>query len=131
MKRVITFTLVIVIALFSCMTVSASETETTGNIYVIDDITVIFDESSTLTEEEQQYIAEYLVFGNESETYGLVCSIFGHKYVNEIISVITHCVRDLSPRCKRETYEVNTCGRCGKVEQELLSTVYIVCCPVE
>lgn len=130
MKRITTFIMAIIIA-FSMTFVSSAST-TTGNIIEINDITVIFSASSNLTEEEQQLIAEYVVFGvledDTSTTYNLLCTLFGHKTTTEAFTVVEHCVSDTQPRCRRSLQDVTTCSRCDYVATDVVSAVYIYCC---
>ena len=95
---------------------------------------VTFSENSTLSEEEQQTVAEYLVYGapedDGASTYAW-CWLTGHNYTYDVVSVITHKKSAYSPRCLEETYNIETCTKCDHYSQELLTTVYIVCCPVD
>ena len=66
MKKVISITLVFIIAMFAC--IGAFAETGSSNMIDIDHVTVIFEEDSMFTREEQQYIAEMLVYGNENAT---------------------------------------------------------------
>ena len=127
MKKVISITLVFIIAMFAC--IGAFAETGSSNMIDIDHVTVIFEEDSAFTPEEQQYIADMLVYGNENATtFGIGC-LFGHKYVEENVTTITHCVRATQPRCLQENFLIKTCSRCDKTTTELISSFYITCCP--
>ena len=95
---------------------------------------VTFDESSTLSAEQQQMVAERLVYGAPEDdgvsTYAW-CWLTGHDYQYDVVAVITHKKSAYSPRCYQENYEVETCTKCDHMSEELLGGVYIICCPEE
>lgn len=95
-------------------------------------ITILFDENSELTNEERQYIADILVYGNsapeESTTYSM-CWLTGHNYQYDYITSIQHKVSAESPRCYETTYRVETCSKCDHMEYTEISGVFIPCCP--
>ncbi|MBQ7348158.1 MAG: hypothetical protein IJW55_09380 [Clostridia bacterium] len=112
-----------------CFSVSAMESD--GIVINIENANVIFDANSQWTFQEQQVIAQKIT-SEENEpfaTYGLTCTLFGHKYTLETVQVITHNVYGEEPKCLKEVYNVSTCSRCDYIEEELLSTVRISCCP--
>lgn len=133
MKKIISVFLVVTLFTLSA-TIITSATKNPTVVITTDDAeyTVEF-ESTTLSEEQREAIAHNLVFGKDDtvQTYGLMCTLFGHKTEENKVSVITHKVRTSSPRCKREMYAVTICTRCDYQEQELTSTSYIVCCPID
>lgn len=111
------------------MTVPASAVEIQGNIYTEQNATVMFDADSSFTLEEQQHITELLVYGEDTTNpYGLSCTLFGHNYESEIVTLINHRVRTTAPRCLEEKYKVSKCSKCGDTQQTLLSASYINCC---
>lgn len=62
-------------------------------------------------------------------TYGLVCSVIGHKIETSGVSVITHKARATAPRCLKKSYKHEVCTRCDDYEKStLLSSTYINCC---
>ena len=129
MKRLITALMAIVIA-FS-FSVNTFATATTGNVYMFDDITVEFLESSAFSAEEQKTIVQIIVNENTSDssaTYNVLCSLFGHKTTVETIGVIEHCVRDIQPKCLKSVQEVTACSRCDYVDINVITTYYINCC---
>lgn len=107
-----------------------------GNTFVFTDKNkeVSFKENSTLTAEEQQIVAERLVYGapedDGASTYAW-CWLTGHDYKYDMVSVITHKVYPESPRCYEETYDIETCTKCDHFREEHLGGVYVVCCPEE
>jgi len=128
MKKFISVLLAITILMSLNITVFASTP--TSNVYIMGDKTIIFEESSAFTSEEQQYIAEFLTSQNsEQSTYGLMCNLFGHKNTQESVIAITHRVYENSPRCMQEIFLVTTCSRCNETSTELVSRTYITCCP--
>lgn len=129
MKKLLTIFIGIVLAI-NCM---ATPTDTSVYEYTTEDshITVEFDVDSTLSPEQKQNIADYLVYGDDGiSTYSL-CWLLGHDYneTDQIIGITTHKVRTLPPRCLKSTYSVKTCKRCDHIEETLISETFIACCP--
>lgn len=128
MKKTLTFVLTIIIAFSMCFSVYAQDNTYT---YEYGNKTVIFDETTQFSAEQREKIAEYLVNGAEASdaaTYGLTCTLFGHKYVVDYVTTITHCVFDTQPRCLEESFEIGECSRCGDTYSERISYGYITCC---
>ena len=136
MKRIISIFMAAILCVLSAAVITSATAETVDSSVVIVsegvEYTVEF-ENTTLSDEQQQAIAEKLVYGNVDnvQTYGLMCTLFGHKTEQNTVGVITHKVKTTSPRYKRELYLVTTCTRCDYQEQELTGTSYIVCCPID
>ena len=106
--------------------------ENSLTILSVEDIDVLFDENSSLTDEEKQIIAEYFANSkNGAQPYGLVCSIFGHKNSTEYVTTITHRVNPDIPRCLEEQWELTVCSRCDNVESRRIAFESIDCCPVD
>ena len=61
-------------------------------------------------------------------TYGITCTLLGHKLENSIVDVITHKVSSTSPRCLKKTYAYSACTRCDYETSSLVDKEYIVCC---
>lgn len=100
-------------------------------IYEYGNKTVIFNETTQFSAEQRVKIAEYLANGAETsdaETYGLTCTLFGHKYVEDYVTTITHCVSDTQPRCLQEDFEIGECSRCGDTYSNRIAYKYITCC---
>ena len=86
-----------------------------------------------LSEEKLLHISQLLLSGEtntDTQTYGLMCTLFGHKLVTAETQVITHMVYDTYPYCECEYYEVTICERnnCNYSEIELLSIDKVGCC---
>lgn len=66
---------------------------------------------------------------NDAATYGLICSVIGHKIETSNTYVITHKARTTAPRCLKKSYKHEVCTRCDDYEKStLLSSTYINCC---
>lgn len=119
-----------VIALTICSVFGVSADGNVGNTYQIDNVTVIFDVDSQLSNDQQEAIAHLLV----NSEYGvaqanLICNIFGHKNTMEGVTTITHKVLEESPRCLEELFTITTCSRCNESTVERNAYYYISCCP--
>ena len=77
-----------------------------------------------------QILAEEEPNINDMQTYGLMCTLFGHKLVTTKNEVITHMVFDTYPCCERKLYTITTCERnnCNYSEIELIATEKVGCC---
>lgn len=131
MKRTIIIALVCILAISLCVHISASDFD--DNVIRINNIDVIFDDNSSLTIDEKYLIAEYMTNTNShAQSYGLMCTLFGHKTTTEYVTTITHCVRTTSPRCLDESWELTICSRCETIiEETRIGYSYIDCCPEE
>ena len=131
-----TLRLLIIPFLIVVLTVNILALSSDGGIYEFSDENkvVVFNETCTLTEEQKDIVAERLVYGVPSDegvsTYAW-CWLTGHDYEYNTVSVITHKVYPNHPRCYQETYNVETCTKCDHMSEELLTGVYIICCPEE
>lgn len=128
MKKIGFIAIVLLLTFFS--TIGTSADQTIGNVYQIENITVIFDADSQLTTEQQESVAQLLV----NPEYGvvqanLICDIFGHKTTMEGVTTITHKVKENSPRCLQELFTITTCSRCNESTVERDGFGYITCCP--
>lgn len=130
MKKVLLPILALFCILSFCLHASASEDVL--HVITINNVDIIFEEDSTLSDEAKQSIA-LLLTKEESctQTYGLICNVFGHKNSTEIVTTITHCVNDANPRCLQERWEIVTCSRCGNTETTRIAYSLINCCPVD
>ena len=126
-KKIITVFVAIALLFALCVNASATSSQ---YIFEVGDVTVILDPDNTLSERAKTNIVNYLA-GNESDiaTHNVLCSVFGHKYETNTATRVTHCVRDTAPRCKQETFEIETCTRCDYTVATLIATKYISCCP--
>lgn len=109
---------------------SVSATNTSANLtYTFENTSVIFDKSTPFSETSQLNIANFIIFGEKNtQTYGLTCTLFGHDYVTDYVTTITHNVCESQPKCLRETFEVGECSRCGDTYTELVNSLMISCC---
>ena len=122
--------IMVVVSLFSVMSVSAFAEEASEDTItvIVNEIEFVFD-ADTTEEFRNKAIAAYFNESDEDvKTYGLMCTLFGHKLESKVITAITHKVRSTSPRCLRERYEVQACSRCDYITKSLISSSYIVCC---
>lgn len=92
----------------------------------------IYIENENISEEtKEKIIAFYTNGGEEKEgvtTYGLTCTLLGHKIESSTVTTINHKVRSTSPRCLEKTYDYESCTRCDYEDSTLLTTEYIICC---
>lgn len=134
MKKIISI-LMSILMIMSAMCIFASASSETDNTYtyVIDgcEHTVIFEES--VPAEKQEMIAQKLIgiYDDSAQTYGLGCTLFGHDYLYTTSSMIQHKVNTYEPRCRKLTYDVTYCEDCDYMEQTLVKTDSIYCCPVD
>lgn len=121
------FAILLAMTLLTCMfVIPTSAKETTKNDVEI----IIIDEVSEATKEK---IERYFVFGEletnvNASTYGLTCTLLGHKIESATVETITHKVRTSSPRCVSKLYNYQACTRCDYETSTLMGTEYIVCC---
>ncbi len=128
MKRIISLVLVVV-SLFSVMSISAYAEETTENtiIVTVNEIEFIFD-TDTTEEFRNKAIAHYFNNDDSTSSYGLTCTLFGHKLESSVITAITHKAKATDPRCLQERYNTEVCSRCDYTNSTLIGSVYISCC---
>lgn len=129
MKKIIAL-IMVVVSLFSVMSVSAYAEGVDESIITVtvNEIEFTFD-ADTTEDFRNKAIAHY--FGDEDEnvaTYGLMCTLFGHKLESEVIQVVTHKAKATDPRCLRERYDTEACTRCDYTNAELIDSKYISCC---
>ena len=128
-KRIITLTLTIVLSIFTCINISANNIE--NNIITINNVDVQFQNDSCFTNEQKQFIADNIVNSsseNNISTYGLTCTLFGHKYNTENVTTTTHCAKAAAPRCLVEEWEISVCSRCEDTISTNTANYYIYCC---
>lgn len=136
MKKITSMFIAVILCTFSATIITSATAENVNSTFNIVsggiEYTVEF-ESTTLSEDQQHAIAQRLINNveNDIKSYGLMCTLFGHNTQHNTVGVITHKVKNTSPRCQRDAYYVTTCTRCDYQEQELTGTSYIICCPIE
>ncbi len=126
MKKVISLILSLCFIL-SLGVIPASAEEAVEN----NDVTIIIHNEDISEETKEKLIAFYSDPESHNDTvatYGLTCTLFGHKLESTTTSVITHKVRTTVPRCQKKTYNYEACTRCDYENSTLLSTTYIDCC---
>ncbi len=131
MKKVLALILAIA-SVFSLANFSASAESAAENTVVITrgDIDFVFE--AGVSEDLMNsfiYAVETECDGCEdAATYGLMCTLFGHKLESSTAYTITHKARATDPRCLQNYYSVAACTRCDYTEKDLISTEYISCC---
>ena len=129
MKKIFSL-IMVVVSLFSIMSISAyAEAVEENTITVtVNDVDFVFD-ADTTNDFRNQFIAHYFNHNNDStETYGLTCTLFGHKLESSLIKTITHKAKATDPRCLQETYDTEACSRCDYTNATLINSSYISCC---
>lgn len=126
MKRI--FALLLILTLLTCtFALPASAKNTTNENTEIE--IIINDEVS---EETKAKIERYFANGTPTDdgtvTYGLTCTLLGHKIECTSISTIEHKVSATSPRCLKKTYDYEECTRCDYEQATLVDREYIICC---
>ena len=120
--------LILALATLLCAVVipaNAAEAETHEQIE-------IYIENENLSEETKAKIVAFYTNGGEEKegiaTYGLTCTLLGHKLESSTVATITHKVRTTSPRCLKKYYNYESCTRCDYENSTLVSQKYIACC---
>ena len=92
----------------------------------------VYFEDENLSEEFKAKATAYFLNGaakgDGTATYGLTCTLFGHKLETGTTSTITHKARTTAPRCLKRYYDYSACTRCDYEESTLKSSTYIICC---
>lgn len=92
-------------------------------------IEVLFDSNTEFTDLEQDVIRTHFInASNDVQQLGLKCTLFGHDYKTELVTVITHKVRSTSPRCRKEIFETKICTVCSDTVPKLMNEDLIICC---
>lgn len=129
MKRIIAL-IMAVVSLFCVISVSAgAEGVEEDTVTVTVNETVFIFDADTTEEFRDKFILNY--FNGEDDgtaTYGLMCTLFGHKIETTTVAAVTHKAKATSPRCLREIYDVDNCTRCDYNKSTLVTRSYIVCC---
>ena len=125
-KKILSF--ILVTAMLACIFIipaNAAETEAHEHIEII------IVNPNISEEAKEKAIAFYTNGGEEQEgisTYGITCTLLGHKLESTIVYKITHEVRTTAPRCLKKTYDYAACTRCDYEESVLVGNEYIFCC---
>lgn len=116
-------TLVLFIGVFAIPT-------SAGHIHEAGEIEVII-ENDELSDEMKEKIIAYYTDDNhddDSTTYGLTCTLLGHKLETTATTTVTHKVSPTAPRCLKKVYNHSACTRCDYQTSTLHSSTYIHCC---
>ncbi len=126
MKKVISLILSFCFIL-SLGVIPASAEEAVEN----NDFTIIIHNEDISEETKEKLIAFYSdpeSHNDTSATYGLTCTLFGHKLETATTTVINHKVRTTAPRCQQNRYNYEACTRCDYENSTLINSTYINCC---
>lgn len=128
MKTKKLLSIVLLISMLACIfIIPANATEAEAEEHV----EIIIENKNISEETKEKIIAFYNNGGEEKEgiaTYGLTCTLLGHKIESSRVYKITHKVRTTDPRCLKKTYDYSACTRCDYEESVLVSSIYIACC---
>lgn len=95
------------------------------------DVTIIIHNEDISEETKEKLIAFYSdpeSHNDTAATYGLTCTLFGHKLESTTLTTITHKVRTTAPRCQQKMYDYEACTRCDYENSTLIGNTYINCC---
>lgn len=131
MKKLLALILAIVSVLsLATFSVSAETADENTVVIVRGDVEYVFEADAS-----EEFINSFIYScENEHEdceetaTYGLMCTLFGHKLESSTVQTITHKAASTAPRCLRKIYDVTACTRCDYSTKTLKSSQYIYCC---
>ena len=123
------FAILLALILLTCTFVIPTSAKESKEIYTNVEIIINDDVSAETKAKIERYFANGTPDENkDATTFGLTCTLLGHKLENSAVDVITHKVRATSPRCVKKTYVYSACTRCDYETSDLIDTEYIVCC---
>lgn len=109
----------------SVIPASAEEAATYENIEII----ILNEDISDETKEKIiAFYSDPESQDNTTATYGLTCTLFGHKLETSYVYSVTHKARATAPRCLEKTHEYSACTRCDYETSTVISSGYIYCC---
>lgn len=111
--------------------VSAETNETYIFEYPEHNITIEFSDTSLLSNNARQIIADSIVSGSPIPQAYSLCWLLGHDTVLDKVTAVYHKKSVYDPRCQLEIYDVTSCTNCDYVYPDLVSSTYISCCPPE
>lgn len=127
-KSLFAILLALTLLICTCVLPATAKEQTNNNDIEI----IILDENVSVETKEkiENYFAsgEPAIDDDGATTYGLTCTLLGHKLQSSTVDVITHKVRATAPRCLRKTYDYDACTRCDYETSELIATENIYCC---
>lgn len=128
-KRI--FSLALVLAIVFCTTAIPSNAAHEADC----DCCEIIIENQNISEGTKEKIIAFYSQENipdeyetEAQTYGLTCTLLGHKLEASTVRKVTHKARTTAPRCLQKTYTYQSCTRCDYETSTLKSSTYINCC---
>lgn len=127
LRRILAF-ICVGVTLMIALSISAIADNATENGTTVRKEVVFLADTSFSPEEQEIIRAHFMKPDDEVQQYGLKCSIFGHDYKTEIVSVVTHKVRDNHPRCLKETFETKICTVCSDTVSKQINREFIHCC---
>lgn len=104
-----------------CMLLAIGITATTTNHVSEANIEVIFYDNSIFNEYEMNPVINSFQGGEHIQTYGLLCTLFGHDYKMERVFTIEHKVYKAAPSCLVYAQNVQT-----QYQNKLVKYRYIV-----
>lgn len=126
-KRILSLalTLIMILGIFVMPTSATAEEPATAEVEII-------IENEDISEETRAKIIAYFSDPDREDdgaaTYGLTCTLFGHKLESTTVRSVTHKVRTTAPRCLEKIYDYDGCTRCDYEDATLLGSSYIFCC---
>lgn len=129
MKKFIALILAVA-SVFSLVTFYASAEGETENSVVVSNGDVDFVFEAGVSEDHiHSFVQSFETHdGEDAATYGLICTLFGHKIESSTAYTVTHKASATDPRCLQRYYSVETCTRCDYTSKTLLDSFYISCC---
>lgn len=128
MKKKNLFAILLVLVLLTCTFVIP----TSAKELTVDDTNTEIIIHSEVSAETKAKIEKYFATGepanNTTSTYGLTCTLLGHKIECTAVSTINHKVSTTAPRCLKRTYAYEECTRCDYEKSTLVGSEYIFCC---
>lgn len=113
---------------------STSIYATDGNLYTytyIEGNMEIEIQYSDLSEDQLLRIVSLFINDNEyndSSSYGLTCTLFGHDITTTATNVTNHYVYESYPYCELNQYNVDICERCDYSKTTLINVDRVGCC---
>ncbi len=125
-KSLFAILLALTLLICTCVLPVSAKNEINNN-----DVQIIINEEVSV--ETKEKIEKYFATGEPATddgtaTYGLTCTLFGHKLESSVVATVTHKVRSTAPRCVKKTYSYDACTRCDYEASQLVETEYIYCC---
>ena len=128
--------LALILALTTLLTVFIIPVGATEEEHNHEDIEIVILNEDLSEEAKAKLYAYYSDPSHDHETtedgtatYGLICTIIGHKIETSNTYTIQHKARATAPTCLKKIYKYEVCTRCDDYEKStVLSSSYIYCC---